>query len=99
MNWCRVFQVLCVIGKYDRVGNVTKEYHAVLDARRPGVCYFVFPVNNSGSRKHHQAVFNAMDRALASSQACLFFYIARMVKIGAHSGVTHTYVSVTNSTI
>ena len=40
MNWCRVSHVLCVIGKYDRLGNETKEYHAVLDARLPGVCYF-----------------------------------------------------------
>ena len=74
LRWCGVTHALGALGKFDKDLNIIHEYKVVHDARYVGIYYANWPINNHKHRARHQAVFDAIDQVLASSDGCLLVY-------------------------
>ncbi len=74
LRWRGVTHALGALGKYDKKFNVLPEYKAARDARYVGIYYANWPINNKQQHYRHHAVFDAIDRVLASSDGCLLVY-------------------------
>ena len=74
LRWCGVTHALGALGKYDVSGNVVPEYEAARATRYTDIYYANWPIRNKRERKRYCAVFDAMDKVLASSDGCLLVY-------------------------